>query len=272
MANETRTQATARGDVPVELVTTDEVPEADVNDARDRVLALAERVRDPVLLVRLKIAVAEDTRRKQPATVTATIDANGRIVRAHAAAAGVREATDAMVQRLGQQLEDLSRRDEALRRRVRPPAEGEWRRGDLPSTRPEYFDRPVDERELVRRKSFVAGELTPDEAAFDMERLDHDFHLFREVTADDDAVIVRTDDGYALRHVHGEGGEEQLVDTAYPTRLDTTPVPTLDVDDALRLLDKSGDRFVFFADRKDRGAVVYRRYDGHYGLIELEDR
>jgi hypothetical protein len=40
---------------------------------------------------------------------------------------------------------------------------------------------------------------------------------------------------------------------------------------ALERLELSGAAFVFFVDEATgRGAVVYRRYDGHYGLITLQ--
>jgi len=46
--------------------------------------------------------------------------------------------------------------------------------GDLPTARPEYFDRPAEDRQLVRHKTYAIDELTPDEAAFDMDQLDYD--------------------------------------------------------------------------------------------------
>jgi hypothetical protein len=37
----------------------------------------------------------------------------------------------------------------------------------------------------------------------------------------------------------------------------------------LERLDMSGERFVFFVDPQTRrGAVMYRRYDGHHGLVQ----
>jgi hypothetical protein len=43
------------------------------------------------------------------------------------------------------------------------------------------------------------------------------------------------------------------------------------VSDALARLDATGAPFVFLADADTgRGNVVYRRYDGHYGLITPE--
>ena len=44
--------------------------------------------------------------------------------------------------------------------------------------------------------------------------------------------------------------------------------PTLDLDEAIERIGVDGERFVFFANSATgRGNVLYRRYDGHYGLI-----
>lgn len=40
--------------------------------------------------------------------------------------------------------------------------------------------------------------MTPHEAAFEMEQLDHDFYLFRELVTGLVAVIAREGDGYRL--------------------------------------------------------------------------
>ena len=48
----------------------------------------------------------------------------------------------------------------------------------------------------------------------------------------------------------------------------THPPPSLQVDDAVERLNATGWPFVFFEDvASGRGCVLYRRYDGHYGLI-----
>ncbi len=50
--------------------------------------------------------------------------------------------------------------------------------------------------------------------------------------------------------------------------LDPTPAHTLTVQEAREQLDVSPDPFIFFTNDEDgRGQVLYRRYDGHYGLI-----
>jgi hypothetical protein len=49
------------------------------------------------------------------------------------------------------------------------------------------------------------------------------------------------------------------------------PAPVLEVDEAIERIGASGERFVFFENAASgRGNVIYRRYDGHYGLLTPE--
>jgi len=139
--------------------------------------------------------------------------------------------------------------------------------GDLAAVRPWYVDRPPEERQLVRHKTFAIGELTPDEAAFDMSQLDYDVHLFRDLASGEDAVIERLpDDTYRLTRLRPTAVEPGP--TAIALTVEETPPPELTVGQAIANLDDSGRRWLFFADADSgRGHVVYRRYDGHYGLI-----
>ncbi len=159
----------------------------------------------------------------------------------------MREAIDELETRLRQRLEVLSQHDEARRQEPGVAESGSWRHGDLPTARPAYFPRPVEERELVRRKSFALQALDPGEAAIELELLDLDFHLFTNAKTGKEAVLYRTEDG-SLALV--EAGPRETVEAA---------------EERLNLMDQP---FVFFSDTDSgRGSVLYRRYDGHYGLI-----
>ena len=49
--------------------------------------------------------------------------------------------------------------------------------------------------------------------------------------------------------------------------------PVLTKVEARQRLDLSGEPFVFYVDADDQqGRVIYRRYDGHYGLISAISR
>lgn len=251
----------------VAVVTHGRVEDADIDYAVARISAVLGHVREPILFTRLKLTQAEDPARERPAIAHVAIDINGESVRAHVAGHEMREAADLLQQRLRDKLEHRAQHIEGRRARTGIHEPGEWRHGDLPTARPSYFARPSAERQVVRHKTFELGESTPDEVAFDMDQLDYDFHLFRELASGEDAVLERLGDGtYRLTRLR-------------PTTNDTGPVaislevsalmpPELSVEEATQLLDTEAVEFAFFANATTgRGNVVYRRYDGHYGLI-----
>jgi len=86
--------------VEVQTYTQGGVPEESVELAVQRVRSLLRLAPGRVLFVRVKLALAADPAVSQPATVQATIDAGGRIIRAQAAARTLREATDLLHDRL----------------------------------------------------------------------------------------------------------------------------------------------------------------------------
>lgn len=265
-------EVTPSGPVVFDAVTKGDVGAEPVSYARQRLLALTDLVGEPILFARVKLAVAADPARSRPALAQATLDVNGRLVRAHVAARDLHEAIDLLQQRLRNKLQHLAEHRKAERHLDEPPEPGEWRHGDLPTVRPDYFDRPIEERELVRHKAFIPDELTADEAAFDMNQLDYDFHLYRDLASGQDSLLERhANQSYVLHHLHGPVDDgPPRASTAYPIDVDDTPVPELTVQQAIERLSITGQTFVFFADTTTgRGEVVYRRYDGHHGLITL---
>jgi ribosome-associated translation inhibitor RaiA len=217
----------------------------------------------PVLFARVALACHRNRSLERPYTAKATVDVGGRLVRAHVAAASATEAVDALESRLRRQLTDLGERREAHRRTGRAQA-GEWRHGSLPAHRPEFFQRPPEERRVVRRKSYALAALTPEEAARELHLLDHDFHLFTDLVSADEAVVYRRPDG-ELGIQLLEGSIRAIV---APPFVQAAPAATMRLAEAIEELDLSGAGFVLFRDAVTRrGAVVYRRYDGHYGLV-----
>lgn len=216
----------------------------------------------PVLFAKVDIVRHADPAHERPVFVKAEVDVNGRVVRARAAAPTSNEAIDALEDRLRERLERAAHLQESRHLRHRDEA---WHHGDPPSERTPYFPRPVDEREVVRRKTFAIGAQTPEEAALDMAMLDHDFFLFHNAETDEDNVLFRTPDGLALIQP-SEGWAPPpesgiAVSTIRPARMDER--------EAIQLLDLGDEPFVFFLDPDSgKGAVVYRRYDGHYGVIQ----
>lgn len=233
----------------------------------EKLIRVAKLAQGPILGARVVLRMETNPAIQRPAVVEATLDVNGHSVRAHVAAASMLGAVDLLEERLSRQLRQLAERRRAKRDRKGEPQPGEWHHGDLPTRRPGHFPRPVEERELRRQKSFAAVESTPDEAAFDMDMLDHDFYLFTNILTGEDNVIHRLgDDAYELVQPTPDPGS--VAGCALPVVAAQQAVPRVGVRDAIELLDVSEEPFVFFVDDESgRGAVVYLRYDGHYGLL-----
>jgi ribosome-associated translation inhibitor RaiA len=252
---------------PVNVVTHGKISEDDLDYARRRLTPVVEKITEPVLLVRIKLTLSGDPGRSRPAIAQVMVDINGDLVRAHTAAETMPVAIDLVRERLQDQLDHRAQGRQALRRRRLTGGPGEWRHGDLPTTQPDYYDRPIEQRKLVRRKTFAIEELTPEEAVFDMEQMDFDFYLFTEIPLGEDAVVERQPGSdYRLSRLHPTDVEVEPR-AATPT-VSPHPPPRLLVNDAIERLEAIGTRFLFFANvDTGRGNVVYHRYDGHYGLI-----
>ena len=200
-----------------------------------------------------------------PAVAESTIDLGGDFLRVAASARTLNEAVDQVLAKLRSKLE--SRRD---RRRHNPTglpaADGTWRHGNRPSELLPYFDRPADERELVRHKTFAPSEMTLEEAAWDADLMDFDFFLFVELSTGKDCMLERTESSYVVRGLAGERPEAFTNGLGFEF-VDDKPA-TQSTALAIEVLDESGAPFHFFENAKTgRGNVLYRRFDGHYGLI-----
>lgn len=263
---------TAQGGAVAEVVVQarGEVSSAERAYAHDKVEHLLTLARSPVLFARVDLTMHSDPARDRRAFAKAELDVNGRVVRAHVAAASTFEAVDRLEARLRERLERFAHHEEAKHLRLRGEREHEWRHGEETRPRPSYFPRPVEERELVRHKTFAVGEMTPDEAVDDLELLDHDFYLFKNRETGEDNVVARSEQGdYELFE---PSATCSLNETVAPIRRSPTRPPAISPEGAVELLDLGELPFVFFVDPEARrGAVLYRRYDGHYGLVTPED-
>lgn len=255
-------------ELEVSVATAGNVPEAAKKYATDKVTQLARYTKRPILFAQVRLNLEANPSRERPALAEATLDVNGRPVRAHVAGHDMMEAVDLLEERLRRRLDRHAHHGDGDRRRSPVPQPGEWRHGDLPTQRPEYFDRPVEEREVVRHKTFALEPMTCDEAAFDLDMLGHDFYLFTELHTGADSVIFHAGDDGHLELM--QAAERTVVpeDCAVPIVASSQHPPELTLAEAEERLDAGHERFVFFVNTETgRGNVVYRRYDGHYGLI-----
>jgi ribosome-associated translation inhibitor RaiA len=243
----------------VNVKTQGDLPEDAREYARDRIGHLQKYLKDPVLFAKVKLTQVSNPSVGRPAIAEAVLDVNGRPLRAHVAAGRMHEAIDLLERRLRDRIEHEHEHRKALREPVKSPAPA--------SVRPEFSARATDDRQLLSHKTFTDELLTVDEAAWDLEQLDYDFYLFRDADSGVDSVLYRRGaGGYGLRHLDGTHDHDGKYAVSFVCEDGTAP--TLTVDEAVERLDLGQEAFVFFQHAETgRGSLVYRRYDGNYGLL-----
>ncbi|HUP72896.1 MAG TPA: HPF/RaiA family ribosome-associated protein [Acidimicrobiales bacterium] len=257
------------GDVSIDVSTKGEVGDAAREAAREKFSRLAGLVREPVRAIDIRLTHERDPANERPCSAEVVFDVDGRPIRAHVAAQHMEEAIDMAADHLHRGIDRAEARLHRinLRRETGQPAADEWRHGDLPTARPHYFPRPVDEREVVRRKTFALAPITVDEAAFDLDQLGHDFYLFTELQTGADSVLRRRDDG-EFELLCASATMPDLAHAAAPIHLMRGLVVESSIEEAEERLDVTDEPFVFFRSMENgRGNVLYRRRDGHYELI-----
>ncbi len=249
----------------VRVVTRGPLPMQAVEYVREKIIELGGESREPLrhALVRLTYASYPVSR---PVQAEGLLDVHGRVLRAQVAAASPWHAVDLLRDRLRHRLSCLASAQRA-RGQGRPvPGPGEWCHPTDGAHRPEYLARPAGQREIVRDKPYPLPLLRPDEAAFDMECFDYDFHLFVEQWTGQDAVLYRSGPGYRLARLLLAVAPERA--TGGALTVSPRPAPWLANREAVQRLDVTGAPFLFFGHAADRrGRLLYRRTDGHYGLI-----
>lgn len=257
-------------EAPIEFSTSGTISTGErraVVDLLGKVLATFE---DRATHVRVRMEHGGERAKARATTIRVIVDFTRGAIRANVSADTTRAAIDLLEDRLVRQLRHRS--DRRTARTHRPPSSGPgaWRHGDLPDERSPYYPRPVEERQVVRHKTVAPAASTVEEALFDLESMDYDFYLYVDVATDEDAFVIRgVGDGAArVQHLNG-GGNGATIDGV---TVDQRPAPRHDVDGAKERLDVSDAAHLFFRDAATgRGHVLYRRFDGHYGLIVPAD-
>jgi hypothetical protein len=234
---------------------------ADMDFARQAVdLAVAEIGRDvdqPVL----RLTVHSGSARPPLAVVQVNAMLGQRLVRSQTAASTVRDAVE-------QTVDGLRRRLRRLDRRLRAEAAGQVfssgvRRVSFPAAPIGLVSPRSRSATLVRVKSCPAVIQHIEAAAFIMELRDYPFHLFLE-----DSTLAPA----VLRH-GGPSGYQLIRSVASapspPATVAAHLAQAMGVAQAIKVLNAdSALRFLFFLDpATGRGRVLYRRYDGHLGLL-----
>lgn len=220
---------------------------------RRQVAAFARRLPDSFTQARLKLTAFTRSSAPVPALVQANLTVAGTPVRAQVSASFFPEAGKLVRERLRQHLARLT--DAGTARPWRGPAARWW------SAQP-------GEPRIVRHKDYSLARCHPGEAALTMDVMDYDFHLFVDGETGEDSIVFRVGPtGYRLARLRSLAPPSAPVDV--PLTINVYPVPSETVDVASAWLTTCTDLpFRFFTDTETgRGAVLYRRYDGDYGLL-----
>ena len=246
------------------VVVRGDVPEHLVAYAREKLQAVIRHAPQNVLSASLRLDHHTDPARPRPDHVEMTVDLERITTRARESAETMTEAIDRAASRLRRRMEAAADRPAARQKRHRDSRS--WHHDDEPTLRPSFYPRPVEERAVVRRKTFAIEPESIEDALFDLELLDHDFLLFVHDETDAEAVAYRVgSDGYGL--LQRTATPDAVQQVGIPIETGAPPVTTT-LDDAVAMLNETDAPFEFFVDEETgRAAVVYRRYDGHYGLI-----
>lgn len=235
--------------------------------ARERIGRLGRLAQGPVTGARVRLSRHGDPAVERPVIAQANLIVDGRPIRAQVEGLTAREAVDRLEDRLRHRLEHTARHLEGGRGSASAADPREWRRGSEPTRRRRFFTRPVDERRVIRRKSFSVARCTVDEAVAEMNLLDYDFHLFTEKGTGVTGVLYRSPTGYRLALVAPDLAD-LLSPFESPVTLSEQPTPCLTLEAAIDRLGLLDLPFVFFIEAAEgRACVLYRRYDGHYGMI-----
>jgi ribosome-associated translation inhibitor RaiA len=225
--------------------------------------ALAPR---PVLSAKVKVHDDEERHPGQRALAEAAMDVSGVILRAQTAASTAEEALRAVSERMERRVNQLTDRRQKAERRP-PTSQGTWMGGDVPSRRPEFNDRPAEQRSVIRRKTYPPAErVSVSQALFDLDVLDYRFFLFTDESDDKSSIVYEEEWGVAIRKVDGSRPDEMTVRP--DLRINETPAPKMSVNEAVSHLNSTDEPFAYFEDSAlGQASALYRRYDGHYGLI-----
>lgn len=261
------TPAESRAPLHVEVTVRGKVSSELAREAAERVEQLQQVTPRPIAHARVVLTQERNPSIELRARAEGQLLLAGRPIRARVAAPAMSAAIDELVKRLRDQ---LRRYAEWLVTRSHQPATaaaGEWRHGAWAPARPQQSWREPGERRIIRRKTFALEPVPASEAAADMAALDHRFYLFQDMETGADAVVYRRGDGQpAVIETAGEPAHERDRDLPHEPSRYSAP---LELGAAVAQMDALNHRFLFFTNAgTGRGAVLYLRFDGHYGLIE----
>ena len=221
---------------------------------------------DPAVLfarMRIRVTPVADRRTSSAVVVQGNLTAGGQRLRVQTAGSDADDAAELVRTRLRSRLNRLAA---ACYQGIPGDAPHTW----LPP-RDFGFGTDTPSRPEIRRRKVVGlRQETVDDAAFFMDAMDYDFHLFSCIDTGQHSVVYRCGPtGYKVTSLSLKNGLPQR--RAIPITVSPRPVPCLTKQQAAARLRDTEMPFVFFSDAgadRPSGTVLYQRYDGHYGLLE----
>ena len=261
------TSSTPASVIDVQVQASGRVTEDAKRAATEKIRAVSRLIAVPVLSARVRLTQSADPAVERPAMAQASLDLNGRLLRAHFAASTMREAIDGLDDRLRDQLERLAPDWESMRGTTAAADTVKRPQSDI-AERYRDFNAPQGKpRGIVQHRSYSLPRIAPDDAAVDMDMLGDDFHLFTDLTTGQDSVLSR-DAGGTLRLAQLHPRPEEPPPSDLQLSYSELPAPRLSAEEAAEQLDLAGSAFVFFENNQTgRGNLLYHRRDGDYGLI-----
>lgn len=241
------------------------VPTATRQEAEEMMAYLSEMAPGDVESTRVNVKHDQDREPDQVSLAQGSMEVANIELRAEAAGATPSSALHAVGERLESKLARLADRVEGDK--TSSPLSGSWTpRNDDPS-RPAFHSRPPERRTVVRRKTYSPHDrLSVTEALFTLDALDYRFFVFTDAADDKTSIVYRDLDGPALRKIDGSRSSGSQL--PHDIHVNEAEAPSIGVGDAVSLMNSSDMPFIFFRDRdRGRASILYRRYDGHYGLL-----
>jgi hypothetical protein len=211
----------------------------------------------------------------EPGQTLCQVDAevDGRRVRVQRLAADARLAGDRLVEGLRQRIAEVTREWHPRPWTERAEAPEELPAATREDTRPgpgwaERAGRAVLPA-IARIKEPLLVWCAPEVAVRTLDAMDYQAHLFTDPSTEQDAVVYRAGPtGYRLAST--EPAAAPRYDSSLLT-LCPRPAPRLSDQEAARRCEESELSTLFYADPDTgRGRLLYRRFDGRFGLVRGE--
>jgi hypothetical protein len=222
----------------------------------------------PVTGARLKIHHDEERPTAERYLAQGSMEVAGHKLRTEAAASTAEEAVSWVGRGLDRRLQMISERKQRAGKRPRATPGARWRRENHRAPRPCYRERLPERRLLLRRKTYrSADSMTIDEALLSLALLDFRMFLFTDEAHGVASIVFETEDGITLKRI--DGSPTSPDNTLGPRVVaDPSPAPSMTTLDAVSRMNLDDRPFFYFRDRDRKdAAAIYRRFDGHYGMI-----